>query len=128
MVQGWECTSYVPPYPHPLPRLRPARRDFAKAGVRGEGDNRLFSDIWEDLMETEHLEKRFGILAVEKGFVTADQVIEALKTQVIEDLEKGKHRLIGRILLEKGLITLSQIDSVLESIGKSLPILKELEE
>lgn len=79
-------------------------------------------------METEHLEKRFGILAVEKGFVTADQVIEALKTQVIEDLEKGKHRLIGRILLEKGLITLSQIDSVLESIGKSLPILKELEE
>jgi hypothetical protein len=79
-------------------------------------------------METEHLEKRFGIFAVEKGFVTADQVIEALKTQVIEDLEKGRHRLIGRILLEKGLITLSQIDSVLESIGKSLPILKELEE
>jgi len=79
-------------------------------------------------METEHLEKRFGIFAVEKGFVTADQVIEALKTQVMEDLEKGKHRLIGRILLEKGLITLSQIDSVLESIGKSLPILKELEE
>jgi hypothetical protein len=79
-------------------------------------------------METEHLEKRFGILAVEKGFVTADQVIEALRIQVMEDLEKGRHRVIGRILLEQGLMTLSQIDSILESIGKSLPLLKELED
>jgi hypothetical protein len=76
-------------------------------------------------METEHLEKRFGILAVEKGFITADQLIEALKIQVMEDIEKGKHRLVGRILLDQGLITLSQIDDLLESIGKNLPLLKE---
>ena len=42
--------------------------------------------IEEDTMETEHLEKRFGVLAVEKGFVTADHVIEALRIQVIEDM------------------------------------------
>jgi hypothetical protein len=77
-------------------------------------------------METDHLEKRFGVLAVEKGFVNPDQVIEALKIQVMEDIEKGKHRLIGRILLEQGLITLSQINNVLASIGKGLPLLKEL--
>jgi hypothetical protein len=76
-------------------------------------------------METEHLEKRFGILAVEKGFITADQVIEALKIQVMEDVEKGKHRLIGLILLEQGLISLSQIEEVLQSLGKGLPLLKE---
>ena len=76
-------------------------------------------------METEHLEKRFGILAVEKGFITADQLIEALKIQVMEDIEKGKHRLVGRILLDQGLITLSQIDDLLDSIGKNLPLLKE---
>ena len=76
-------------------------------------------------METGHLEKRFGVLAVEKGLVTADQVIEALRVQVIEDIEKGRHRLIGRILLEQGLITLSQIEEVLESMGKNLPLLKE---
>jgi hypothetical protein len=76
-------------------------------------------------METQHLEKRFGVLAVEKGFITADQVIEALKIQVMEDLEKGKHRLIARILLEQGLITLSRIDEVLRSMGKNLPLLKE---
>jgi hypothetical protein len=76
-------------------------------------------------METQHLEKRFGVLAVEKGFITADQVIEALRIQVMEDIEKGKHRLIGRILLEQGLITLSQIEELLDSLGKNLPLFKE---
>jgi hypothetical protein len=77
------------------------------------------------MMETEHLEKRFGVLAVEMGLITANQVIDALRIQVTEDVEKGKHRLIGRILLEQGLITLSQIDEVLKSMGKNLPLLKE---
>jgi hypothetical protein len=77
-------------------------------------------------METEHLEKRFGIVAVEKGFVTAEQVVEAMRTQVLEDIECGKHRLIGRILLEQGILKLAQVDEVLESLGKRLPLLKEL--
>jgi hypothetical protein len=76
-------------------------------------------------MEAEHLEKRFGVLAVERGFVRADHVIEALRIQVTEDIDKGEHRLIGRILLEQGLLTLSQIDEVLDSMGKNLPLLKE---
>ncbi len=76
-------------------------------------------------METEHLEKRFGVLAVENGLITANQVIEALRIQVMEDIKKGKHRLIGRILLEQGLLTLPQIDDVLRSMGKNLPLLKE---
>jgi hypothetical protein len=76
-------------------------------------------------MEADHLEKRFGVLAVEKGFVRPDQVIEALRIQVTEDIDKGEHRLIGRILLEQGLLTLSQIDEVLHSMGKNLPLLKE---
>ncbi len=81
--------------------------------------------VEEHVMETEHIEKRFGILAVEKGMVTAEQVIEALRIQVVEDLQKGKHRLIGRIFLEQGWMTISQIDEVLASIGKGLPLLKE---
>ncbi len=79
----------------------------------------------EDNMEAVHLEKRFGVLAVEKRLVTADQVIDALRIQVMEDIEQGEHRLIGRILLEQGLLTLSQIDEVLNSMGKNLPLLKE---
>jgi len=79
-------------------------------------------------MEAEHLEKRFGVLAVEKGFIRPDHVIDALKIQVTEDIDKGAHRLIGRILLEQGLLTLSQIDEVLASMGKNLPLLKEARE
>lgn len=76
-------------------------------------------------MEMEHLQKRFGVVAVEMGFITANQVIYAMRVQVTEDIEKGKHRLMGRILLEQGLITLPQIDHVLRLMGKNLPLLKE---
>lgn len=76
-------------------------------------------------METEHLEKRFGVIAIEEGFVTADQFIEALKVQLLEDFNKGKHRLVGRILLEQGNMSLDQIDRVLEILGKGLPLLRE---
>ena len=61
-------------------------------------------------------QKRFGLIAVEKGFITADQLVEAFKIQVSEEIEKGKHRLIGAILFERGFITLPQVDEVLESM------------
>lgn len=78
-------------------------------------------------METEHLEKRFGVVAIENGYVTAEQFVEALKIQVMDDVEKGKHRLIGRILLEQGIMTLEQIDAVLDKLGKGMPLFKESE-
>ncbi len=61
-------------------------------------------------------QKRFGFIAVEKGFITADQLVEAFKVQVLEEIEKEKHRLIGAILFEHGFITLPQIDEVLQSM------------
>jgi hypothetical protein len=67
----------------------------------------------------------YRVLAVKKGLITADHLIEALRIQVMEDIEKGKHRLIGRILLEQGLITFWQIDDVLKSMGKNLFLLQE---
>lgn len=76
-------------------------------------------------METEHLEKRFGVIAIEEGYCTAEQFIEALKIQLLEDFNKGKHRLIGRILLEQKIMTLEQINQVLAVLGKGLPLLKE---
>jgi len=80
-------------------------------------------------MEVQHcqLEKRFGVIAIEKGFVTPKQFVEALKIQVMDDVEKGKHRLIGRIILEQGIMTLDQIDTVLDVLGKGLPLLHESE-
>ena len=48
----------------------------------------------------DHYEKRFGVVAIEKGFITADELINGLKVQVQEDVGLGYHRLIGEILLD----------------------------
>jgi hypothetical protein len=61
---------------------------------------------------------RFGQLAVEKGYVTQDQIKEALSEQVDDDLNDRSHRLIGRILLEKGYMTANQIEVVLNELFK----------
>ena len=64
----------------------------------------------------EHYEKQFGILAIEKGFITAENLIETLKIQVEEEIDTRTHRLIGEILLDKGYITPTQIQDVLDGI------------
>lgn len=62
---------------------------------------------------TERYEKRFGVTAVELGFITADQLVAALRVQVREDLEGGRHRLLGQILREMGVMTPDQVEQVL---------------
>ena len=69
-------------------------------------------------MTKEDKEIRFGIVAVEKGYVTTEQVLNALDTQVKEDRSTGKHRRIGMILLEQGYITLVQIDDILKGLER----------
>ncbi len=56
------------------------------------------------------------MIAVKKGFVAPEQVVKALEIQVNENLMTGSHRRIGRILLEQKLITLSQLDKILQSL------------
>lgn len=67
-----------------------------------------------------YLQKRFGTIAVEKGFITEDQLGEALTIQAKENVDEGKHRLLGRILLEQGLITASQLDEVLGTMTQAM--------
>ncbi len=67
-------------------------------------------------MESKQIDRRFGLAAVEMGFITVDQLFEAIKIQIKEELEKGEHRLIGKILFEMGVIKLPQIDEVLETL------------
>lgn len=64
----------------------------------------------------ENYEKRFGVLAIEKGFITPDELFEALRVQVQDEIEKGTHRLIGEILLDRNSMTPAQIDEVLKVI------------
>ena len=64
-------------------------------------------------------EDRFGVVAVKSGFITPEQLTDTLITQVLEELIGAKRRLIGKILYEKGPITMSQIDEVLVSMSMS---------
>ncbi len=68
-------------------------------------------------MSGEKFDKHFSTVAIEKGFITSEQLNEALKIQVAEELEGGNSRLTGQILQDKGYITISQIDEVLISMG-----------
>ena len=68
-------------------------------------------------LKVDDSKKRFGAIAVEQGMITRDQLFEALKTQVEDNLEKGTHRLIGEILYQKGAMTLAQISEVLMALG-----------
>ena len=61
---------------------------------------------------------RFGVVAVNIGFVTIEQVIEALTEQVMDNFSDRSHRLIGEIFLEKGWMTPEQIDMVLTELSK----------
>ena len=63
-------------------------------------------------------DKRFGVTAVEKGLITLDQLFDAMKIQLTEEIKKKEHRLIGTILFDMGVLSLPQIDEVLDSMAK----------
>lgn len=64
-----------------------------------------------------HSEKRFGVIAVEQGLITRDQLFQALKAQVDNELENGTHRLLGELLYEQGAMTWARVGKVLETLG-----------
>ena len=59
---------------------------------------------------------RFGVISVNKGYVTADQLKAALIEQADDNIEGRPHRLIGRIFFEKSWMTDDQIDKVLNEL------------
>lgn len=65
-------------------------------------------------MAIEDLDLRFGSIAVRKGFITSEQLIEVLSIQATENVENNKHRIIGTILREKEYLSIEQIDEILK--------------
>jgi hypothetical protein len=62
--------------------------------------------------------RRFGQVAVERGYVTPEQLKEALADQVDDDLSERRHRLLGEILFEKNWMTANQVVAVVdEALG-----------
>ena len=70
--------------------------------------------------------KRFGAIAVDRGFVAPEDLRKAIDIQVQDDLEAKKHRLIGNILFALDLITAEQIDEVLNELFDEIEIGSEI--
>ena len=62
--------------------------------------------------------RRFGNMAVEKGFISGEQLKNAILEQVEDDLTGRPHRMIGMILFDKNIMTTQQIDIVLNELLK----------
>jgi len=69
-------------------------------------------------MQEKKMDKTFGAMAVEKGFITQEALDEALSIQMDELKAQEKARPIGRILLNEGLITMQQVGEVLKALEK----------
>ena len=63
---------------------------------------------------------RFGQLAVQYGFITEAQLIEALACQVREELSGQRHRLLGEILFKSQAMSALQIDQVSTELCKRM--------
>ena len=87
---------------------RPETGDFIGSGPLGEGG----------AMQEKKMDKTFGAMAVEKGFITQEALDEALSIQMDELKAQEKARPIGRILLNEGLITMQQVGEVLKALEK----------
>lgn len=68
-------------------------------------------------MSLKEVEKRFGTIAVDMGYITIERLLDAMEIQVREDVAGKKHRIIGRILYDMGLLTFPQIERVMSSLN-----------
>jgi len=61
-------------------------------------------------------QRRFGFIAIEKGFIKADQLYDALIRQKAQETGGAERRLLGMILKELGYLSVSQIEEVLQTL------------
>ena len=57
-------------------------------------------------------EKLFGITAIEKGFISPDDLIKALNIQAKENTNSNEQRFIREILLDQNIMSVKQITEV----------------
>ena len=69
-------------------------------------------------MMAEPKDVRFGWVAIQKGYVTPQQAVDALCIQAEENFSVGEYRRIGQILLDQGLINRTQLNEVLSELKK----------
>jgi len=63
---------------------------------------------------------RFGQLSIEMGYITVDQLKDAMNIQVDDNISGKDHRLIGSILFDKNWMSSEQIEIVLNLLLKQM--------
>jgi len=61
-------------------------------------------------------QRRFGFIAIEKGFIKADQLYEAILRQKAQETGDAERRPLGMILKDLGYLSVSQIDEILQAL------------
>lgn len=69
-------------------------------------------------LEMELLEKRFGMVAVDNDYISKDQLQQALRAQIDENIENNSHKLIGSILMELGYLDEEQTNKILLALKR----------
>ncbi|MHC4392898.1 MAG: RNA-binding protein [Planctomycetota bacterium] len=63
--------------------------------------------------------KPFGLRAIEAGYATEEQILEALRLQYNAKILLGKHLLIGEVLLLQGVIEINDLGQLLDETGEN---------
>ena len=66
--------------------------------------------------------KLFGEIAFEKGFITSEQLYEALSIQAKAEARSKPYKFLGQILLELGYLTEKQVFEVLNELHAADPV------
>jgi hypothetical protein len=69
---------------------------------------------------------RFGQLAVAMGYVTPEQLKQALSEQIDDNLNDRSHRVLGTIFFEHGWMSPGQVDQVLNKLFKMIGELEQV--
>jgi hypothetical protein len=60
------------------------------------------------------IEDRFGMIAISKEFISFEQFMKAMAIQIKDEIEIERHTIIGKILMDQGLLDKTQVDKVLK--------------
>jgi len=63
--------------------------------------------------------RMFGEVAFEKGYITSDQLYEALAIQAKDEARSKPYRFLGQILIDLGYLTEKQVLEVLNELHAS---------
>jgi len=96
-------------------QIKALQEDFPFTVFKKQRSNRI--EIPKQEIRRKFDDKKFGTIAISKGFITKDQLIEGLARQVEEDLAEGKHRPIGAILFGLGYLPKAQAIEVLRNMN-----------